>query len=60
MIVMVMKRYPTMDAYKQVLRGMKSYEGLIEDELRLPLLPASPPTGEEVRRVLETLGVLVA
>ena len=33
MIVMVMKRYPTMDAYKQVLRGMKSYEGLIEDEL---------------------------
>lgn len=33
MIVMVMKRYPTMDAYKAMLRGVKSYEKMIEDEL---------------------------
>ena len=33
MIVLVMKRYPNMDAYKSILRAMKSYEGTIQDEL---------------------------
>lgn len=33
MIVMVMKRYPNMDAYKSILRAERSYEKMIADEL---------------------------
>ena len=33
MIVLVMKRYPSMDSYKAILRGSKSYENLVQDQL---------------------------